>query len=156
MLYHDEGPSRRRRRIRRLRRVSVTAAWLVMMGCVGTPVVPGDGSGSNGDGGGGNNGGGSNGDGDPMPATVRLVASNSTPGVGEEVLLTCVVMPAPDAGTDYSFEPADRLDIDERGGTARFIVDVTDVGVSLTFRCAATDNSGETVRSPAVTVIPSG
>lgn len=119
---------------------------------MGVPVLPGDGSGS---GGGGSGGNGSGGGGSPTPLTVELVVSNPTPGLGEEVVLTCVLTPRGDAELMYSFQPSDRLMIDSRRGTARFIVEVTDLGVSLSFRCTAFDGGAVDVRSSSVTVIPS-
>ncbi len=142
--------------VRRIPRPAQTAlgvaSWFVLAGCLGTPVLPGDGSGSNGDGGSG--GGGSGGGGSPTPITAQLNVSNPSPGLGEEVVLTCAVSPTPDGTLTYSFEPMDRLSVDARRGTARFIVDATDIGPSFSFRCSATDGEALTVRSPVRSVIP--
>jgi len=86
---------------------------------------------------------------------IRLFVSNPTPGVGEQVVLSCTVIAGDATGASFSFEPAGALlSVDARQGTASWIVDQTDVDVATSFACGAVAADGSTARSPAVLVIP--
>lgn len=132
-----------RRGAGRVGRIVVLAVFA--SGC--GPVVPGGGGSDNG--GNGNGGGGGNGSARPV---VSLSASSVTPQAGEEVELTCRVTNGADVDT-YSFQPAlGRLVVDGDSGRATFIVDAVDVGVSLSFTCAARNENGISSNSNAVTI----
>lgn len=132
----------KRRGSRRIGRI----ATLVVLATGCGPVVPGGGGSDNG---GHGNGGGGNGGARPV---VTLSASSVTPQVGEEVELTCRVTNGADVET-FSFQPSlGRLVVDGGAGRATFIVDAVDVGVSLSFTCAARNESGLGANSNTVTI----
>ncbi len=85
---------------------------------------------------------------------VTLSVSERFPAAADEITLSCQA----DGGVSplsFDFEPAGRLTfVDHTRGQARFIVDQTDVGTSLSFACIATDAAGTTVRSGPVIVQP--
>ena len=86
---------------------------------------------------------------------VTLEASNTSPNVGEAVLLTCVVfgIGAQNATREFAGS-VDRLDIDAISGTATLIPAASDVGAALAFRCTATGTDGTSFTSNEVLVIP--
>ena len=131
----------KRRCSRRIGRIATLVVFATGCG----PVVPGGGGSDNG--GNGNNGGGGNG-----RPVVTLSASSVTPQVGEEVELTCRVTNGADVET-FSFQPSPgRLVVDGDAGRATLIVDAVDVGVSLSFTCAARNGSGLGANSNTVTI----
>lgn len=86
---------------------------------------------------------------------VTLEASNTSPNVGEAVILTCVVFGVGAQGATREFAGSiDRLDIDELSGTATFIPDASDLGTALAFTCTATGTDGTSFTSNEVLVIP--
>ena len=108
-------------------------------------------------GGSGGDDGGSNGGGDTGLPVVTLGVSNPTPQVGEEVLLTCMIVAGGVGDVIFDFQPAGgRLLVDSRSGSASFIVEMTDVGQALTFTCTATDQLGtsEPARSEVIIASP--
>lgn len=121
----------------------IVALVVLATGC--GPVVPGGGGSDNG----GNGNGGGNGGARPV---VSLSASSVTPQVGEEVELTCRVTNGAEVEI-FSFQPSlGRLVVDGDSGRATFIVDAVDVGVSLSFTCAARNENGISSNSNAVTI----
>ena len=79
---------------------------------------------------------------DPPVPVATLSVSNPTPQVNEEVVLTCSAAGGGD-GVTFAFQPTtSRLQVDERRGTASFIVQETDVGIALSVTCTATNEHG--------------
>lgn len=92
--------------------------------------------------------------GDPPVPVATLSVSNPTPQVNEEVVLTCSATGGGD-GVTFAFQPlTSRLQVDERRGTASFIVDETDVGIALSVTCTATNEHGTSARSNAQLITP--
>jgi hypothetical protein len=89
--------------------------------------------------------------------SVRLTVNNSQPFVGDQVDLTCSVLPGEiSAGVIYNFEPTSaRLVTNPTAGTAFFIVDQSDVGIELVFTCTGTNLAGTGEPSNSVSVFPS-
>lgn len=130
-----------------------------LTGCVelqalisGTPLNgtrPGDGTG-------GDNGDGNNGTGVNVPV-VALSVSNPVPALNETVVLTCNIVGGDATNARFSFDPDfGRLNVDDRLGTARFIVLENDIGVNFTFRCSATTAGGASAPSNPQIVVPVG
>ncbi len=138
-------------------------AWLTTLGCAGGGCVEiafilRGGSGSSADGGGatdpfGNSGSvGGNTDGVPV---ARLTASNTSPSVQEEVVLTCTRIAGDATGITFAFAPDNgRLAVNERQGTASFIVSESDVNQEFVFTCTATNDAGAGGPSNSVVIIP--
>ncbi len=85
---------------------------------------------------------------------LRLLVSNPSPGVGEQVFATCEVIAGDSTGLVFSFTPADaRLVVDGQSGTATWIVDQTDIGIALSLTCRATSPDGSSAVSPAALII---
>lgn len=106
-------------------------------------------------GGSGSGGGGLPGDGGNAAPVVQLSASNPAPRPNEEVLLTCRLTQGDATNATFSFQGgANRLAIDARRGTARFLVDASDIGVAFTFTCSATTPEGTSDRSNEQVIIP--
>ena len=94
------------------------------------------------------------GSGGPRPV-VTLTVRNPTPGLSETVILDCRRVGGSVAGTIFTFQPAGgRLVVDRVSGTARFVVDASDLNTALSFTCAATDENGASDPSNRVTVFP--
>jgi hypothetical protein len=112
---------------------------LAVPGCVGLSLPP-------------------DGDGDPdaRVPVASLTLSNPTPQVGEDVVLECSATGGGD-GVTFAFQPSTALlQVDERRGTASFIVQVTDVGIALSVTCTATNEHGTSARSNALLITPTG
>jgi hypothetical protein len=146
-------------------RAALIAAALLLIsifsltGCVelqallsGTPLDgsrPGDGSRGNGD-------GGDDGAGNDLPV-VSLSVSNPVPALSETVVLTCGIVSGDATDARFSFDPDfERLIVDDRTGTATFIVLENDIGVSFSFRCSATTPRGVSAPSNQQIVVPVG
>ncbi len=87
---------------------------------------------------------------------VTLRVSNPNPQPNEEVILTCALVNDSGANVTFDFQPQDgRLSVDHDAGTARFIVDESDVDVAITFTCTASDENGPGNRSNSLTIIVS-
>ena len=92
----------------------------------------------------------------PEVPAVTLAVSNPAPIVGEEVLLTCRLVEGDSDGATFHFQPPDsRLLVNQEAGTARLIVDQSDIGTEFTFTCTATNEEGTSEPSSAQTFIPS-
>ncbi len=106
-------------------------------GCIGLGVTgpledtpPSDGNGGDPGDGGGN-----------LAVTLRV--SNPTPRANQLVTLTCTLVSGNRDNVTFNFQPQDgRLIVDPDAGTARFIVQESDVGVARTFTCTASDENG--------------
>ncbi len=89
---------------------------------------------------------------------ASLAVSNSTPGLGESVVLTCTRDGGRVAGTTFDFQGGGpvggRLAVNSVAGTASFAVDESDLGVGLVFTCTATDENGTGVPSREVLIFP--
>lgn len=100
------------------------------------------------------NTGGNTNDNSASRLTVRLTASNVTPTVGEEVVLTCSVVTGSNAGLTFTYEPmSTRLNVNAQTGRATFIVSEPDVGVAFMVRCFAANAMGDSATSDMVTII---
>jgi len=87
---------------------------------------------------------------------VTLRVSNRSPRPNQQVTLTCSLVNGDRANVIFSFQPEDgRLVVDSVAGTARFIVQESDVSLALTFTCTASDESGEGEPSNSQTIIAS-
>ena len=87
---------------------------------------------------------------------VTLRVSNRTPRPNESVSLTCSLVSGGRADVTFSFQPQDgRLDVDPVAGTARYIVQESDVGAARTFTCTARDENGTGEPSNPQTIIAS-
>ncbi|HNQ23063.1 MAG TPA: hypothetical protein PKK06_08215 [Phycisphaerae bacterium] len=133
-------------------------------GCFDGGFLPGGGGGGAGGGGSTPDGNGA-GDGDSSgespdePATVRVVltVTNPHPLPGDQITLRCTVTDGTSAGVTFDFAPrTGRLVIDRTRGTASFIVDQSDVGVTFSFTCSGTNEAGTGPTSAPVLVIPVG
>ena len=134
--------------------ILLTALLGLAAGCIGVGVPDGQGQGSS-DGTLPDGGGSGPGNGGTGPA-VSLRVSNPTPQLNEEVILTCVLVDGSGANVTFDFQSAGgRLLVDHNAGTARFIVQESDVGAALTFTCTASDESGTGNRSNSLTIIAS-
>lgn len=90
---------------------------------------------------------------DQVRAVLR--ASNVTPQVNEEVVLTCSVEGNDVDVVRFFFQPlASPLTVDQIAGTGRFIVRESDIGQTFQFSCSAQLASGQTLASGAVVVTP--
>lgn len=118
-------------------------------GCVGLGVTgPLDGMSPDGNGVDPGNGG--------TTLAVTLRVSNPTPQPNEEVILTCTLVSGSGANVTFNFHSQDgRLVVDPVAGTARFIVQESDVGVALEFTCTASDENGVGEPSNPQTIIAS-
>ena len=128
----------------------LTALLGLSGGCIGIG-VPGPGDGTPPDG----NGTDPGDDGAGLAVTLRV--SNPTPQPNEEVILTCALVNGTGANVTFDFQPeVGRLSVDHDAGTARFIVDESDVGVAITFTCTASDENGpgNPSNSETITVSP--
>ena len=89
---------------------------------------------------------------------ASLAVSNSTPGLGESVVLTCTRDGGRVAGTTFDFQGGGpvggRLVVNSAAGTASFVVEESDLGVGLVFTCTATNENGTGVASREVLVFP--
>jgi hypothetical protein len=117
--------------------VFLTALLGLAGGCVGLGVTgpldgtqPSDGNGFDpGDGG--------------VDLAVTLRVSNPSPRPNQLVTLTCSLVSGGRANVTFNFQPQDgRLAVDHDAGTARFIVQESDVGVARIFTCTASDENG--------------
>jgi len=87
---------------------------------------------------------------------VTLRVSNPTPQPFEQVTLTCSLVNQVSANVTFDFQPnLGRLVVDHDAGTARFIVDESDVGVAIAFTCTASDENGAGDPSNSQTIIAS-
>lgn len=85
---------------------------------------------------------------------VRLTASNPSPQLNDEVLLSCVVENETTGFIQFEFQPDDRLFVDQARGTAGLIIEASDLGSALTFTCRATSSAGQSQPSNQVLLIP--
>lgn len=73
---------------------------------------------------------------------VSLSASNPTPQVNEDVILTCTA-DGGNSGLTFDFQPTiGRLFVNDRTGVATFTVDESDVGQAFSFTCTGTNDQG--------------
>ncbi|MGB2988200.1 MAG: hypothetical protein WBE26_20215 [Phycisphaerae bacterium] len=94
-------------------------------------------------------------DADGNAPIVTLHASNTTPQVNEEVILTCSLVNSDTGPATFDFQPADgRLFVDHARGSASFIVEEADVSVAITLTCTATNNSGTSEPSNEQVITP--
>lgn len=91
------------------------------------------------------------------PPAVTLTANNTQPFEGDQVNLTCSVVPGQSrVGVTYEFQPVSfRLVVNSVAGTAFFIVDQSDVGIELRFTCMGTNAAGTGELSNTVSIFPS-
>lgn len=143
-----------------------TGVWALLLllllpplaGCIELGLIPPpNGNGQDND---NTNGNGNDNDGDPqeVPA-VRLVASNVTPQVNEELILRCELLNDPGGAITYQFQASgsasQRFQVDPIAGTARFIVEEVDVGVALSVACTATNSLGTSPPSNSQVIVAS-
>lgn len=123
---------------------------------VGTPfelgssgVPTGGGSGDSGSGGGGSS------DGEGVVPVVSLRASNTSPAVNEELILTCSLVRGDRDGLRFDFQPnSGRLVVNRTTGTGRMVLTEADIGAALSFTCSASNAFGTGEPSRPVLVIP--
>jgi hypothetical protein len=89
------------------------------------------------------------------PFSVRLTASNTNPGLGEQVSFECTVESGDATGVRFQFDSSDsRLVTGAVPGRAAFIVTQSDIGVELSVRCSAENAAGDSDQSDEIRVIP--
>ncbi len=126
--------------------LAVVSTLAVIGGCVpvvggGTTTPPGDGD---------------NGDG-PVTFAVSIQVSNPTPQLSEEVTLRCTTVGTVMEPLTFDFQSRDvALQVDSTNGTARFLVNESDLGLTIDVTCSASDGTGQPAASRRVTVAPSG
>ena len=134
---------------------------LSALGCADfSPLLPGS-SGPPGAGDSGNVNDNDGGEVDPSSLAVRLQASNPTPTLNEEVILTCSLVEGdpfpgdPARRVTYEFAPdTGRLSVDANSGVARFVISDGDLNAAVTFTCrAVVDGSERGQVSNAVVVV---
>ena len=137
--------------------VSLLTVLVSLAGCVELGLVPppsaGDGDGSPGL--------NENSDQPPPagdPPIVTLSASNTTPNLGEEVVLTCRQvggdMTAMD-GVRFDFQTTGRsLNVNALAGVARFVVDESDLNAAFSVSCSATNDAGTGASSNTLVILP--
>lgn len=88
---------------------------------------------------------------------VSLRASNTSPAVNEEVVLTCLLTRGDRVNLEFGFQPnSGRVVVDPTVGTARLIITEADLGASFSFTCSATNAFGTSPPSNRVLIIPFG
>ncbi len=92
-------------------------------------------------------------DSDSVPV-VHLYVSNANPFPGEEVVFTCRFVRGDSSGVTYAFlSSGGRLIVNERTGTASYIVDQSDAGAEFSVTCTATNDFGTSDTSNRQTII---
>ncbi len=92
---------------------------------------------------------------DDVALRVMLVASNTTPTLGEEVFLRCMIVEGDASNPTYRFQPnTRRLIVDAMAGTASFIVEEVDLGTELLATCTVTTDAGTSEPSNRVSIFP--
>lgn len=103
----------------------------------------------------GNDNGNDNGDPGTGVPVVQLQVSNTSPVVGEEVMFTCVQTAGAMENVTFDFITSEtRLVEDGASGTARLIIDQTDVATSISVQCVTTNAFGTSEPSNTQTIIP--
>jgi len=87
--------------------------------------------------------------------TVAIQASNVTPQVLEQVTFRCTTQGTTISPVTFAFQSPDvTLGVDGLSGTATYIISESDLGLSISVTCTATDGSGISVESSPATVTP--
>ena len=142
-------PGGKRPRAHRRPIPAVLSILALIGGCV--PVV---GSGSNGTT--TPPGNGNTGDGQASFA-VSIQVSNPTPQLFEEVTLRCQTVGTVSEPLTFDFQSRDiALQVDSANGTASFVVNESDLGLTIDVTCSASDGTGRTAQSSRATVAPTG
>lgn len=132
----------------------LTASLILTSGCVEIPPFP---AGSNDgvlpdDGEDGDLPG--EGDASDIPVAILSVL-NPTPQLNEEVSLRCSIAGEDPGDTTFDFQPDNgRLLLNNRAGTASFIVEEADIGSEFVFTCTATNSNGTSRPSAEQVIIP--
>ena len=88
---------------------------------------------------------------------VSIQVSNPTPQLFEEVTLRCTTVGSVMGPLTFDFQSRDvALLVDSTNGTASFLVNESDLGLTIDVTCSASDGTGQTAASRRVTVAPSG
>ncbi len=102
-----------------------------------------------------NSGADNTGDGPNGIPVVSLSLSNPNPQPNEQVLLSCAVVGESDGDVTFDFQPSSgRLFVNERAGSALFIVEESDIGTAFSFTCRATSEQGTSAPSNRQVILP--